>query len=152
NFSNVVTQLFAQPRVQIAQRFIEEHKARLVHQCPRQRNPLLLSPAQLMRVALSQWSTADQFEDLLDLLFAFRRRKLAPRERITHIFRNAHMGPERVTLKNHPEVAVNRTEVNTPLAGEDNGSINDHLAAVRLLQPRKAAQQRGFAGAARTKQ
>ena len=65
---DLAAHLVAQPRVEVAQRLVEQHEVGPRDEAPRERDALLLPAAELSGVAVEQRAAVDELGDLLDPL------------------------------------------------------------------------------------
>ena len=144
----------AQLRVEVRQRLIEQQQLGFHHQCPRQREPLLLAARQLGRLAIAQMVELDSGEYLhhLGVDFGAAVLLLADLQRKCGVGENIHVRPDRIRLEYHTEAApIGRHEDAAP-AGIDDRVVDADIARRRVLQSGNRAQRRGLAAAARTEQ
>jgi hypothetical protein len=126
DFVNHVTQfvshLFAQPRIQIGKRFVEQQQRRAAHQRSRKSHSLLLSPGQTSRGAPCQRLHADQREHIhhprLDLRLG------SPRplhlQRVGDVSEHVEVRPDGIGLEHHADRSlVRRDESAEPDIGDD---------------------------------
>ena len=100
----------AQIRVEIGQRLVEQHHARLVHQRARQRHALLLAAGQFRRRALLQIAKTHQFEHRARALGDLALGNAGDAEREADIAADRHMRPDRIRLEHHADIATLRLD------------------------------------------
>ena len=86
----------AQPRVEVAQRLVEQHQPRPGDQASRERDALLLTAAELGRIAVEQRLAVDQPSRLLDPALADLVLHAARLERVRDVLAHRHVRPQRV--------------------------------------------------------
>ena len=132
-------QLVASVGVEVREGLVEEHQAHLRGQGPRQRHALLLAAGELVGVALGQVGDADAFEQIGHATLLLRPGQGGVAQREGHVLAHAHVGPERVVLKDHRQVAL--VGAHHRRRAEDDLVADSDLTAGGLLDAREAAQQ-----------
>src|SRR5215471_9228514 len=98
--------LFAQLRVQVAERFIQQQDSRFSDQRPCERDPLLLPTAQQRPRPIFETGHTDQLQCSPHAIGYFFAWKFARFERKGHVLSDSHVGPDRVGLKYHTDVSL----------------------------------------------
>ena len=73
-------------------------------------------------------------------------------ERIEHVLGHGHVRPHGVVLEDDADVAALDRHVDALFSAEQAGIAHPDLSSIRLVQPQKAADQRGLAAAGRPDQ
>ena len=103
---DVDAQTLAQLGVERGQRFIEQQHARLHGERPRERDALSLPSRQLIDAALPVSAHMHHVEKARNLPRAFASVQCAADlESVADIFRDVHVGKERVALEHHADIA-----------------------------------------------
>src|SRR5204862_327485 len=119
----------------------EEEDVWAEHERSREGDPLLLAAGELARVARLEPREVHLGEALLEAAGDRRGVELPEPEPVGDVRPHGHVGPERVVLEDHPDVALVGPEpVHAPLAEPD-------LAGVRSVEPRGQPQERRLATA-----
>ena len=143
-------QVLAHLGVECAERLVEQQHLGLDGQGAGQGDALTLAARELMRVAVGDPVELHELEQLGDLGAngaLARPRRLGPHPQAEgHVFEDRHVAEQRVVLKDEAHAAFARRHVGRVLP------VEQHRAAVGLLQPRDDAQQRGLARARRPQQ
>src|SRR5688572_25866268 len=138
---DLAAHLFAQIRIQIAQRLVHEQNLRLNHQRPRQRHTLLLPAGELGRIAvfqLRQVHDAEQFGDFrVDLLLG----EFLKLESVDNVLRHRHVRPDGVALKDHRHVSpLRRHEMGWR---RDDSTANTNFPSIALQKSGDYPKRRG---------
>jgi hypothetical protein len=135
----LLAHLHAQRLVQIGQRFVQQQQLRLDDDGARQRHALLLPARQLVGPALRVAGQPHQLERGTDLGLD-RSAGQAPLDQPEgDVVPHRQVRPQRVALEHHADVALPRR-----LAG-DVDAVDQHLAALVLVEPGNQPQQRALA-------
>ena len=141
-------QAFAQVRIQVRERFVEQKKRRFRRKCPRQRDPLLLAARQFVREALGKRRHADQREHPRDAAAPMFRRRAAQAER--NVVGDIQMGKQRVVLEDHAHTAP--LGFDPGRGGRDHAPIEPDLAGIDAMKAGDRTQRRRLAAPGRTEQ
>src|SRR5690606_19941111 len=101
-----------QEGIQIRERLIEEHEARLRRERSRNRHPLLLSTRKLARITILISGQPDELDHLPGSLATLRSRPALEPEQ--HIAEHRKVGEERIILENEADAAALRRHVLAP--------------------------------------
>ena len=134
----------AQLEVECPQRFVEQQRARVVHQRAGQRDALLLAAGQLCGFAQREVGQSDHVEHLvdapLDLGFVLALATRTVRDVVPH----GHVREQRVMLEHRVDIALVRRHAGDVLALEADGAFG------RGLETRDHPQRGGLAATRRT--
>src|SRR5207253_532732 len=122
--------LFTQLRVEVRERLVEEQKLRAVDDGARERDALLLSSGELVRIAIGEPFEPDLAERSEDLFTNLRGGHFPQDERVGHVFENGPMRPQRVRLEDEAEVAALGGNFDAALSIEERLIGEDDAAAV----------------------
>ena len=150
--SQLLTCLFPELGVQIAQGFIEEDHLRFRHQGPGQGDALLLTAAELRCRPVLEPVELHEMKRLFDLpsdlLFGF----VPGLEGVGHVVEHVHVGPDGVGLEHHAQPPFLRRDIDALFRREDDLITDGDLPRVGYLQADDAPQQGGLAAAARAEE
>ena len=133
--------LHADLGVEVRQRLVEEEDVGVEHERSGEGDPLLLAAGELARVARLEPREVHLGEALLEAPGDRRGVELPEPEPVGDVRPHGHVGPERVVLEDHPDVALVGPEpVHAPLAEPD-------FAGVRSVEPRGQPKERRLATA-----
>ena len=132
-------ELFAQPQVQRAERFVEQQGARPVHERARQRDALLLAARELRRLALGEVAELHELERLVRALERLRLADLLALEPERDVLLHAEVGEERVGLEHRVDVALVRGMLGDVRAAEEDLALGRVLEAADHPQRRRLA-------------
>ena len=138
--------LFAQRRIEVRQRLIEQQDRRPVDDRAREPDPLLLAAGKFARIALGQRREMHHAQRLGDPFALLRFRHAAHLEREADVGGDGQVREQRETLEHHAHVAPVGRHARQVAA------IDDDAAAVRRQGAGDDAQQRRLAAAARAQQ
>src|SRR5918993_5275284 len=130
---NFRAHLHAQFRVQITQRFIQQHNLGLIDQSAGERNPLLLSAGEFGSGTIFQAVKSDNPENVFNPAFDFVLGPTLNRQWIRDVLSNRHVRPNRIGLKHHPDWTFVGWNVNALARSENRVSANTDPATVRPL-------------------
>ena len=150
--ANLNAHLLAQFRIEIGQRFVEQENLRLVDQCPRQRNPLLLAAGKLRRAALGESAETDDFKRMRDPLADGFIRFAADTQRESHVLEDRQMGPDRVGLKHHAQLALFRRQIVSTRGNCDGFTGYKYFTGIGLFQTGHQTQRCRLPTTRRTQQ
>src|SRR5690606_30720435 len=134
-----------QEGIQIRERLIEEHEARLRRERSRNRHPLLLSTRKLARITILISGQPDELDHLPGSLATLRSRPALEPEQ--HIAEHRKVGEERIILENEADAAALRRHVLAP--GAENFILETHASFIQLLEAAEDAQRRRLSAATR---
>ena len=97
--------LLAKFQVERPERFVEKEDFRLVHDRPRECNPLALATRKLERLALAEAGEPDHLQHSLRSCAPIRLRNLADLEAILDVLDHRHVGEQRIVLEDGVHVA-----------------------------------------------
>ena len=100
--------LLAQLQVERAERLVEQEHGRPVDERACERDPLTLTPGELVRTAIAEPAETHRVEGLVDAAIALSLRNLAHLQSVGDVLRNAHVREQRVVLEHRVDVAVER--------------------------------------------
>ena len=140
--AHLLREPLAQLNIQIAKGFVEQQQARPRGQRTRQRNALLLSTRDLVRIALAAAGETYQVEQFIDACSTVGGRKTAQAE--GNIGGDVEMRKQGVVLEHHADAAAFRCGTCWPGALSVSPANRD-LSALRMLETCDATQYRGFA-------
>ena len=146
--------LLAQLGIEIGQRLVEQDDGRLVNQCARDRDALLLAAGKLMRVARGKMGEPDLCERLLDArLDLGRARRRAASGRRRRCRTRCGAATARRTGTQGRGRAASGGQFDLARGVEEDACRRCAIEpAVRRLEPGDRAQQRGLAAAGRPEQ
>ena len=138
----------AQLLVERRQRLVEQQHARLVDQCPRQRDALLLPAGKLVDLSLAIGAQMHHLQRLADAPADLAAVDARPRllQSVGDVALHVEMGKQRVALEDH----VYRPPVGRH--ARHGHAVHQHLAAGRLLETADHAKARSLAAARRAQQ
>jgi hypothetical protein len=138
--------LLAQLQIERGQRLVQQQYVRPVHEGARQRDTLLLAPAQLRRIAAAHLGKVDEVEKLVDQLLHFRFGHLLATQAEGYVVEDLQMRKECIALEHHVDRPAVRRRVRVVFALEqDRALVGDFKAG-------DDSQQRALAAPARTEQ
>ena len=111
NMLDFILHMFAKLFVERTKRFIHQNQFRIKHQCPGQRDPLLLSTRQLRRFPIDKGKHLNHVQHCANFVFDFGRWHIAHFQRKSQIFTHRHMREQGVILKHHANTALMRRNV-----------------------------------------
>jgi len=129
--------------VKVRQRLVHEEHLRLTHDGTAHCDALTLATGEGLRLAVQ---VLDEVEDLgcgLDALTDLRLVLLGDLEREAHVFRDGHVGVQRVGLEHHGDVAVLGLHVGDVSVSYPNGAFVDVLEACEHSQRGRLSATRG---------
>src|SRR5262249_29431810 len=133
--------LLAELEIQRAERLVEEQYARLAHEGPGERDPLLLPAGELPRLALSEPPQADEVENLLDPRSDRLARLALPPQAEGDVLEQGQVRKERVALENRVHVPLVRGQ------SRDDPVPEEDRAGAGLLEAADHPQRRRLAAA-----
>ena len=136
----------AQPRVEVAERFVQEQDLRLQDQRPRHGDALLLAAGQLVRPFACCMRETDQFERLAYLPVDRRGGQTPQPQTEGDVVRHGHMRPEIEPLKHHRRGAPLRRQ------RQHTVPLNQDIAAVRCDEAADHPQRRRLPASRRPQQ
>jgi hypothetical protein len=142
----------AQAGIEVAERLVEQDQFRSGHESTGERNPLLLPPGQLRRVAIEQRGAVDHRRGLLHPAFADPRLDPPRPQRVADVLADGHVRPQRVRLEDHADLALVGRPVDPPFGIEDDLVAERDPTGARRLQAGEAAQRGRLAAPARTEE
>ena len=135
-----------QVRVQVRERLVEQHHARLGRKRPRKRDALLLPAGELVRHPLCLGRHADELQRLLYRPIMTG----AVRNTERYVLTNGQMREERIVLKHHAHTAALRRQ--KPPRSSDGLAVDRHCARVGGLESGDKPQRRRLAAATRAQE
>ena len=149
--ANFEAHLFAQIRVQIAQRLVHQKNLRLDDQGASQRHSLLLSARQLGRITILQLRQMHDAEQLGNFLRDLGFGNFFELESVGDVLRHGHVRPDGIALKDHRHVAPLRRH--RERREDDATSPPTRISPrIRLQKTGEQTQRRGLAATGRTEQ
>src|SRR5205814_2594102 len=142
--------MHAQLRIEVTERFIQKEQPRFEHHGASKRHALLLATRQLGRRPAFQPLQSDQLERAADPVLYLAAFHAPHAQRIRDVVEHRHVRPDRVTLKDHADVAFLGRHENAAFGTADLPIAQPDLAFVRLLEAGDHAQGCGLATAARS--
>jgi hypothetical protein len=139
--------LGAQLGVEVRQGLVEEEHGGREHECPGQRDALLLASGEPGRAARVELAELHQVERLAH---TGRHLRLGPSphpKSIGDVVEHRHVGPDRVGLEDHREPAALGGDVHAGRAREHRASADPDLAGRGPLQPGDRAERGRLAAA-----
>src|SRR4249920_1847062 len=100
-----------------------------------------------MRISRCKMSKSDLRKRLFDTRLDFFDRYAAQLQSICDVIENGAMRPKRVGLKHQPKSAFLGRQVDAARRIEEDAIADGNRAAMRCLETRDSAQQRGFSAA-----
>ena len=128
----------AELEVQRAERLVEQQGARIVHESPRERDPLLLTTGELRGLPLGEVTEADDVEQVGDPGLDLCLRDLLGLEPEGDVVPDRHVGKQGVRLEDRVDVALVRRDLRDVVA------LEADLTLRRLLEPGDHAQRGGL--------
>ncbi len=151
-----VTQLDAhllpQLGIEVRQRLVQQHHGRAADQRAGDRHALLLATRELRGAAVVVVAQAHHVQRLAHLFADLFTRQLLDVQREGHVLAHAHVGPDRIGLEHHRDVAPMGGNVGLLQMVEDHLARDADAPGGGRLQAGDAAQRGGLAAAARTQQ
>ena len=136
-----------QRRVEVRERFVEQDDGRLRGERPAQRDPLLLSPGQFVRMPVGLVDQADQLEHLGDA--SATARPIAGNA-VAQVSRHGEVRKQGEILEDDTDTAaLGRYE---PALTGHRRTVEHHRAAIGALEAGQETQRRRLAAAARPQQ
>ena len=129
-------EILAQPRIECAERLVEEQDLGRQDERARESDPLLLTTGELARLALAVVGELDEVERLRDALPVLVLRQLLVLETEADVVRDVQVREERVALEDGVDLAL----VRRYLSHVD--VVEHDSTARRALEPRDHAQRR----------
>src|SRR6476620_1019193 len=145
--------LLAQLQVERAERLVEEEDGGLVHDRPRERDPLPLAAGELHRLAVAEARQADSLEHSLGPGAAVAAAHSLDSEAVLDVSRDRHVWEERVVPKDRVHGALGGRDARhvDPLQLDASCvgllEAGDHAQRRRLSRPRGAEHREELAGA-----
>ena len=139
--------LAAQPRIQIAERLVQQHGGRLGGDGACKGDPLLLSAGQLVWISSLQAAELHEVHDLGKPPVALEARQFVQAE--GDVLGNRLVREERVLLEDHAHVPAVRGHV--PRWPRHHAALDADLPSVQPLESGDETQEGGLPGSARTK-
>ncbi len=139
-------------QIERAERLVEQQNLRLVGERPRHRDPLLLPPGELGRIAMAEAGKPDQIEKAVDLFIALFARGPSNPKAEADILGDGHMPEKGVVLEDKTDISLLGGEgVHHPVPEQDLSPIGrdepgDHPKNRRLAAPAGAEQNKELAG------
>ena len=132
---------------------VEEHHLRVHHQCPGDRDPLLLAARQLTRVERRPGGQADARQHVARLLARLGLRSPADLGQADHhVLERAHVWKQVEALEDHPDLRplacqlrLGETGSATPVADAQAAALEADLAGVDRLEEGQTAKHRALA-------
>ena len=100
-----------QLRVQVGERFVQEHDLRVRHDSTGQRDTLLLSAGKVARIGLGQVGQAGVLQRFVDPFLDLGISDLLDAQREGHVFEDVHVRPDREGLEHHAQAAFFRRDI-----------------------------------------
>ncbi len=147
-----VHDLDARPRVEVAGRLVRQEDRRLVDECARDRDALLLAAGQLVRIVVQSVAEADDLQDLLRAAVSFGRLHLAAavvKQRQLDVVERRRPRQEIEPLEHEADLLVPRHRELVPRQLGDVLPVEKILAAGRTIQTPDDVHERRLAGARR---
>ena len=136
------THLYAELRIEVTERLIEEHEIRLDDHRTGECHTLTLSAGHLLRKALLEAVEVDRVEHLHHALPDLRLRQIAAAQTERDILEDVHVREQRVALEHEAEVPLVQRHMGVVLA------VEEDVALHRLGEAADQAERRGFSTAA----
>ena len=139
---------FAQFDVEIGEGLVEQQQMRLWRQCAGQRDALLLTAGQFVRIAFAALGQSDQFQHFVDALAPRRRRLSAQAE--ADVVGHRKMRKQCVILKHHADASRFGGDMGFFAGNRD--AVEADAARRRHFEARDQSQHGGLAAARRPEQ
>ena len=139
---------FAQLRVEVGKRLVQQHDLRVGDDGARQRDALLLSAGEVARIDLFHAVQTGVLERHLDALDHLRLRHLAHAQREGHVFKDVHVRPNREGLENHAQPALLRRHIQVFALDADGPAAQVDFAVAQIFKSGDHAQRGRLAAAA----
>src|SRR5690606_26686920 len=146
HLTNRAAQLFADLRIERAERLVEQQHLRLVRERSCNRHALLLSAGELGRQAVVHAFERDEAQQLFAPFDALGGLQATHPQRKFNVLADAHVFEEGVVLKHEPDAAMARGHVS------DVAPVQSDAPVIDAAQTRDRTQQRRLAAAARPEQ
>ncbi len=128
--------VLAELQIERAERLVEQEHAWVIHECPRERDPLLLTPRELLRPPRCKSREPDELEDLAHPAGALALCNALALEPERDVVLDRHVRKERVALEDGVDVALVGRQADDVLLAEEDPAL------ARLLEPADHAQRR----------
>ena len=143
---------FAQLRVEVGKRLVQQHDLRIGDNGARQRDALLLSAGEVARIDLFHAVQAGVLERHFHALDHLRLRHLAHAQREGHVFKDVHVRPYRERLEHHAQPALLRRHIQVLALDADGPAAQVDFAVAQILESGDHAQRGRLAAAAGTQE
>ncbi len=138
---NLGPHLIAQSCIEIAQGFVEQHQIGLCDQSARHRHSLLLPTAELGGIPVEQGSAVHHSCCGFDLPGGDGALHSSNLQRVSDVFAHRHVGPQRVGLEDHADVALVGRNVDPGRRIEDGVVLERDRPALGCLEAGDAAER-----------
>ena len=129
--------------VERRQRLVEQQQLGLRRQCARQRDALLLTAGELVRVAVAELRQLDDLEHLRDALVGLGLADAGHLQAEGDVLRDGQVREQRIGLEHHADIALVGFQPGDVLAADDD------LAGGRLLEAGNHPEHGGLAATRR---
>ena len=144
--------LVAQAGIEVAQRFVEQDEVGSSDETAGEGDALLLTTAELRRVAVEKGTAVDEGGGLLDPPGLDALLDAASLQGVADVLADGHVRPQRIGLEHHADVALVGRQVDPAVGVEHRGRPECDLAGAGCLEAGEAAQGGGLAAPAGTEE
>jgi hypothetical protein len=148
NIAHFQRKALAQINIQIGEGFVEQDQLRAWRQRSCQRDPLLLTAREFMRIPVALTTEADRGQQFTHAAPTFAGSKT--RQAKTDVCGYRQVREKGVVLKHHTDLPLFRWQ--TAASSADGASLHANLASSNLLETGNAAQQRRLAASGGSEQ
>ena len=137
----------SQPRVEVAQRFVEQQQLRAGCNRARDGDSLLLSAGEFVGITITILFNAHLVQRTHDALFHLVLGKAFDLEAEGDVFKRGHVRPKRVALEHEVEVALARGFIERFFCVDNRLAVHEHDAVLRFLEAGDDAKRGRLAAA-----
>ena len=131
-------------RVEVRQRLVKKEYLRVADDSASERDTLLLTARQSLRLSVKQVGDVEDTSGLFDLSLDLFLRGLAEFQTERHVVKHRHMRIQSVVLEHHRDIAVLRSDVVYELVADEELALGD------LLKSRDHTKGGGFTATGRS--